>query len=173
MIMDQSRRSGSRRRAVLAIGLILLVACAGTNHHLIHPREPAPGLVVWSADFARDDLKLHLEGARPPGVGPFPTVLVFPEEERTAADMHGVVWDLAARSYVAIAAGYERRIEGKYRPSMFAWKSTGDMTLILDAMRAYPEVDQNRIGALGFSEGAVVALLMAAHDPDRVKAVVA
>jgi dipeptidyl aminopeptidase/acylaminoacyl peptidase len=56
---------------------------------------------------------------------------------------------------------------------MFAWQSSGDLTLILDATRTYPEVDQNRIGALGFSEGAVVSLLMAAHDPDRVKAVVA
>ena len=39
--------------------------------------------------------------------------------------------------------------------------------------REYPEVDQNRIGALGFSEGAVVSLLIAGHDPDRIKAVVA
>jgi dienelactone hydrolase len=167
------RRGGLPASTYLGIGLILLAGCAGTNHFLIHPRQPAPQVTVWSADFARDDLKMHLEGARPPGTGPFPTVLVFPEEERTAADMHGVIWDLAARGYVAIAADYERRIEGKYRKSMFAWKSSNDLTLILDTMRAYPEVDQSRIGALGFSEGAVVALLMAAHDPDRVKAVVA
>jgi len=87
--------------------------------------------------------------------------------------MHGVIWDLAARGYVAIAADYHRRIEGEYRRSMFAWRSTGDLTLLIDATRAYPEADQNRIGALGFSEGAVVGLLMAAHDPDRIKAVVA
>lgn len=153
--------------------MILLVGCAQTNHHLIHPRKAAPEVIVWSADFARDELKVHLEGARPPGAGPFPTVLVLPEEERTATDMHGVIWDLAARGYVAIAADYHRRIEGEYRRSMFAWRSTGDLTLLIDATRAYPEADQNRIGALGFSEGAVVGLLMAAHDPDRIKAVVA
>src|SRR5262245_40349953 len=176
-IDDHSRRArrGSRPRAstYLGIGMILLAGCARTNHFLIHPSQPAPQVTVWSADFARDDLKMHLEGARPPGKGPFPTVLVFPEEERTAADMHGVIWDLAARGYVAIAADYERRIKGKYRRTMFAWQSSGDLTLILDTIRAYPEVDQKRIGALGFSEGAVVSLLMAAHDPDRVKAVVA
>src|SRR4029079_16197109 len=66
-----------------------------------------------------------------------------------------------------------RRIDGKWRRNMFAWRSTGDITLVIDSTRAYPQVDQNRIGALGFSEGAVVSLLMAAHDPDRVKAVVA
>jgi dienelactone hydrolase len=158
---------------VLGIGMLLLVGCPQTNHYLIHPHKAPPGVTAWSGDFARGELRMHLEGVRPPGAGPFPTVLVFPEEERTASDMHGVIWDLASHGYVAIAADYERRIEGKYRPTMFAWQSSGDLTLILDATRAYPEVDQNRIGALGFSEGAVVSLLMAAHDPDRVKAVVA
>jgi dienelactone hydrolase len=168
-------RRGIRARAptLLGIGMILLVGCAQTNHYLIHPRKAGPEVIVWSADFARDELKVHIEGARPPGVGPFPTVLVFPEEEATASDMHGVIWDLAARGYVAIAADYQRRIEGKYRPNMFAWRSASDLTLIIDATRAYPEADQNRIGALGFSEGAVVSLLMAGHDPDRIKAVVA
>jgi dienelactone hydrolase len=171
--------AGLRRRirglapTLFGIGMILLVGCAPTNHYLIHPHKAAPELTVWSADFARGDLKMHIEGARPPGAGPFPTILVFPEEERTASDMHGVIWDLAARGYVAIAAGYQRRIEGKYRRSMFAWQSSGDLSLILDATRAYPEVDPDRIGALGFSEGAVVSLLIAAQDPDRVKAVVA
>jgi dienelactone hydrolase len=116
---------------------------------------------------------VHIEGARPRGVGPFPTVLVLPEEERTASDMHGVTWDLAARGYVALAADYQRRIEGKYRPNLFAWRSARDLTLLIDATRAYPWVDQNRIGALGFSEGAVVSLFMAGHDPARIKAVVA
>ena len=153
--------------------MILLVGCAQTNHYLIHPREAAPEVIVWSADFARDEIQVHIEGARPAGAGPFPTVLVHPEEEETASDMHGVIWDLAARGYVAIAADYYRWIGGRYRRNMFAWRSTGDLTLIIDATRAYPEADQNRIGALGFSEGAVVSLLMAAHDPDRIKAVVA
>src|SRR5262245_29009112 len=159
--------------AILGISMILLAGCARTNHYLIHPRMPGPDIAVWSADFARDQLKVHIEGARPPGAGPFPTVIVHPEEEETAADMDGVIWDLAARGYVAIAADYHRKIKGRYRRNMFAWRSTGDITLVIDATRAYPEVDQNRIGALGFSEGAVVSLLMAAHDPDRIKAAVA
>jgi dipeptidyl aminopeptidase/acylaminoacyl peptidase len=130
-------------------------------------------VIVWAADFARDQIKVHLEGARPAGDGPFPTVLVHPEEDRTAADMHGVIWDLAARGYVAIAADYHRWLGGKYRRNLFTWRSAADMTLIIDATRAYPQVDQNRIGALGFSEGAVISLLLAAYDPDRIKAVVA
>jgi dienelactone hydrolase len=158
---------------VASLGMTVLVGCAQTNHHLIHPREAAPGTVVWSADFARDELRVHVEAARPPGAGPFPTVLVLPEEEETAAAMRGVIWDLAAQGYVAIAADFQRRIEGTYQKNMFAWRSTGDLTLLVDATRAWPEVDQRRIGVLGFSEGAVVGLLMAANDPDRIKAVVA
>ena len=153
--------------------MLVLVGCSQTNHFLIHPREAAPEVVVWTADFARDELQVHVEGARPRGPGPFPTVIVHPEEEETATAMRGVIWDLAARGYVAIAADYHRWIDGKYRRNMFAWRSSGDITLIIDATRAYPEVDQERIGALGFSEGAVVSLLMAAHDPERIMAVVA
>ena len=162
-----------RPHLLLVFGMLALVGCAGIDHHLGYPRAAAPGLVLWSGDFERDQLRVHIEGARPPGPGPFPTVIVLPEEEATAADMRGVIWDLAARGYVAIAADYHRRIDGTWQRSMFAWRSTGDLTLTMDAMRAYPEIDQNRIGALGFSEGAVVSLLMAAHDPDRLKAVVA
>jgi len=160
-------------RRALEFGMVLLVGCSQTNHHLIHPREASPEVILWSADFARDELQVHLEGARPPGTGPFPTILVHPEEEETAVAMRGVTWDLASRGYVAIAADYRRLIDGEWQRNMFAWRSTGDITLIIDATRAYPEVDQSRIGALGFSEGAVVSLLMAAHDPDRIRAVVA
>lgn len=158
---------------MVAISLIALGGCASADHFSIYPRDPAPQVVVWSADFTRDQLLVHVEGARPPGPGPFPTVLVHPEEEETATAMHGVIWDLAAHGYVAIAYDYQRLIDGKYRRTLFAWQSASDMTLPIDITRAYPEVDQNRIGALGFSEGAVVSLLLAAYDPDRIKAVVA
>jgi dipeptidyl aminopeptidase/acylaminoacyl peptidase len=161
------------RTAIVGITLAVLAGCERPNHYLIHPRQPAPDVVTWQADFGRDQLWVHLEGARPPGPGPFPTVLVLPEEDHTAKDMRGIAWDLASRGYVAIAADYKRRTNGRYQRTYFAWRSTGDLELVLDAMRAYPEVDEDRLGVLGYSEGAVVGLLMAAHDPDRLKAVIA
>lgn len=153
--------------------VVLLGGCGQTSHYLIHPRAPAPEIVVWSDDFARDALLVHIEGARPPGPGPFPTVIVHPEEDETAGAMRGVIWDLAAHGYLAIAADYRRRIKGAYRRTLFAWQSANDVTMPIDVTRAYPEADAERIGALGFSEGAVLSLLMAAYDPDRIKAVVA
>src|SRR5262245_38359535 len=146
-----ARRSMRARAAtVVGITLFLLGGCARTNHYLTHPREPAPEVISWSDDFARDQIRVHIEGARPPGAGPFPTVLVHPEEDQTAAAMHGVIWDLAARGYLAIAADYRRRINGTYQRNYFAWRSTADVTLAIDVTRAYPEADQERIGALGF-----------------------
>ena len=158
---------------MIAISMTVFGGCALTNHYLVYPREAPPHVVVWSADFSRDQLLVHVEGARPPGPGPFPTVLVHPEEDETASAMHGVTWDLAVHGYVAIAFDYQRWIDGKYRRNLFAWRSTADIMLPIDVTRAYSEIDQDRIGALGFSEGAVLSLLMAAHDPDRIKAVVA
>ena len=162
-------------RALGMIGLSVAASgcCTQVDHFLIHPREPAPQVIRWSADFQRDQLLVHVEGARPPGAGPFPTVLVHPEEDETAISMHGVIWDLAAHGYAALAFDYKRWLDGEFRRTYFAWRSESDLLLPIDVTRAYPEVDQNHIGALGFSEGAVVSLLMAAHDPDRIKAVVA
>jgi dienelactone hydrolase len=159
--------------SVVALGLVAFAGCVRTDHYLIYSREKPPQVVTWKADFSREELLMHIEGARPPGPGPFPTVIVHPEEEETAVDMHGVVWDLAAHGYLALAVDYERFLDGKFRRTTFAWRSAEDIMLPIDATLSYPEVDPDRIGAVGFSEGAVLSLLMAAHAPDRFEAVVA
>lgn len=170
----RGRRSGSSLVAgVVAIGVAAFAGCVRTDHFLIHSREAPSQVVLWKADFARAGLLIHIEGARPPGAGPFPTVIVHPEEEETAVAMHGVIWELAAHGYVAVAADYERFLDGKYRRTTFAWRSAADIELPIDVALSYPEVDPNRLGAVGFSEGAVLSLLMAAHYPDQFKAVVA
>jgi dienelactone hydrolase len=169
-------RRGSRSSlvsSVVAICALAFAGCVRTDHLLIYSPEAPPQVVLWKADFAREGLLIHIEGARPPGAGPFPTVIVHPEEEETAAAMHGVIWNLATHGYLAIAADYERFLHGKYRRTTFAWRSVADIKLPIDVADSYPEVDPNRLGAIGFSEGAVLSLLMAAHDPDQIKAVVA
>ena len=154
----------------LAVLLVTLGGCA--NHYLVHPHRPAPQIVTWADDFQRGPLLIHVEGARPPGAGPFPTGLVHAEGGKAAVHLRGVIWDLAARGYLALAADYRRWIDGDFRASLFTWRSADDVTAILDVARAYPEIDQDRIGALGFSQGGVYSLLIAAHAPERIKAVV-
>ncbi|MBI1864449.1 MAG: dienelactone hydrolase family protein [Nitrospirae bacterium] len=156
--------------AVLTLGL--LPACETLNHHLIHPVDVPAGVITWSEDVETGDLLVHLEWAAPRGEGPFPAVLVHAEGGKTAQEMKGVIWDLAQRGYVAAAADYKRRIDGTFRRNMFAWRSEADVTASLGLIRARPSVDKDRIATLGFSQGGIFALLIAAHAPGTVKAVV-
>jgi dipeptidyl aminopeptidase/acylaminoacyl peptidase len=118
------------------------------------------------------DLRVHVRGARPPGGGPFPAVVVLPEAGKTAEDMEPIAWDLATSGYVAIGADYERSTNGGYEPQLFPWRSAADVDAIFTVLARCPEVDPQRVGVLGFSQGGVLALLIAAHAPDRVQAVV-
>jgi dipeptidyl aminopeptidase/acylaminoacyl peptidase len=142
------------------------------NHYLIYPDRDPPGLVTWTEDVTRGPLRVHLEWAQPPGSGPFPTVIVHPEGGHLARDMKGVARDLAQRGYLAAAVDYRRLLDGEFRRNTFAWRETSDPVAALDVVRAEPRVDRGRIVALGFSQGGIYSLLMAAYAPD-IKAVVA
>lgn len=158
---------------LLAVLLASLTpSCETLNHHLIHPKETPAGVITWSEDFEKGDLLVHLEWAAPDGKGPFPAVLVHAEGGRTAIEMRGVIWDLASRGWVAAAADYKRRIDGRFRRNMFAWRSEEDVTASLERVRAHPSVDGWRIATLGFSQGGIFSLVIAAHAPQTVKAVV-
>lgn len=155
-----------------ALTLGLLPACETLNHHLIHPNDVPAGVITWSEEIEKGDLLIHLEWAAPRGEGPFPAVLVHAEGGKTSHKMKGVIWDLARRGYMASAADYKRRIDGRFRRNMFAWRSEEDVTASLERVRAHPSVDGGRIATLGFSQGGIFALLIAAHAPETVKAVV-
>ena len=168
------RKTDNVLQAVLF--LILAAACVAgcaffPDHHLVHPDDKPPDVITWSDDVVVEPLLIHIRGARPRGTGPFPAVIVHPEGGKTGAEMEGVIWDLAQHGYVAIAADYERRIDGEFRWSLFPFRSPAELTAILDVVRGYCEIDQTRIGVLGFSQGGVFSLLIAAHAPDRVKVV--
>lgn len=159
------------------VTLAALLACAATltsclNHYLVHPTDVPPRVITWSEEARRGGLLIHLEWARPVGSGPFPAVLVHAEAGHTALDMRGVLWDLAGRGYLAVAADYRRLIRGKYRRNLFAWREGGDVTAALDILRSHPGADGTRLATLGFSQGGVFSLLIAAHAPE-IRAVVA
>ncbi|HEX9626231.1 MAG TPA: dienelactone hydrolase family protein [Acidiferrobacterales bacterium] len=161
------------RRQWLAAGALLLAACQGPDHFLIHPRAPAEAVVTWAEVETRGDLRMRSEWARPAGPGPFPAVLVHPEAGGSTADMRGVLHDLAAAGYLAAAADYRQRIDGRFRRNLFVWRSEDDVTLALERLERHASVDRGRIGLLGFSQGGVLSLVLAAHAPGRVRAVVA
>ena len=150
----------------------LLASCQPPNHHLIHPTEVPFQVQTWAEDVVRGALAIHLEWAKPYGRGPFPTVLVHPDGGSTAQQMRGVIWDLGQRGYVAVAADYRRLRHGTYRRTLFPWRNEAEITTVLDLLKIHPEVDTTRLAAIGFSQGGIFSLLIAARAPE-IKAVVA
>lgn len=156
----------------MLLGVGLLTACQRPNHHLIHPVVVPPQVSTWSEDVVHQPLRMHLEWAMPMAPGPFPAVLVHPDGGSTAVHMRGVIWDLACRGYLALAVDYRRFERGKYHRTLFPWRQETEVTLALDILRQHPRVDPQRLAAIGFSQGGIFSLLMAARAAD-IKAVVA
>lgn len=160
----------SRTAGLLSLLLLLLTGCL--NHYVYHPRSDPPSVTSWSETAVRGKLLIRLEWARPEGNGPFPAVIVHPEANHVAREMRGVVRDLARAGYLAVAADYRREKNGIYRSTLFTWQHPDDPRAVFDIVRAHPQVDPERIGLVGFSQGGVYSLLIAAYT-GQAKAVVA
>jgi dienelactone hydrolase len=157
------------RPSLAALGLCAGLGAAGcVDHALIHPRAPPAGVGEWSERVLRGELQVRLEWARPSGPSAavqrrLPTVIVHPEAGHTAREMRGVLRDLAARGYLAVAADYQRARNGRYRDTLFAWRDAEDPRVVVDRVAAHPWADPSRLGFLGFSQGGVLSLVIAAH----------
>ncbi len=81
--------------------------------------------------------------------------------------MRGVLNDLAEAGYLAVAADYQRWEGNRWRQSLFPWQNPSDPKRVIDLVRAHPDVDPQRIGLLGFSQGGVFTLLIAAYRRGR------
>ena len=154
---------------VLAGGLL---SCQLPDRSLIYPTAPPVHVQTWADTREHDLLRLHLIWAKPEGAGPWPTVLVHPDGSATAVDMRGVLWDLARQGYLAVAVDYRRLHDGTYQCTLFPWCEETEMRTVLEVVRTQPGVDGQRLAALGFSQGGIFSLLLAAHSP-MIKAVVA
>ena len=149
-----------------------LLSCQLPDRYLIHPAQPPVSIRTWADEVDQGPLRLRLHWAKPVGAGPWPTVLVHPDGGASAADMRGVLWDLASRGYLAVAADYRRFYAGAYRRTLFPWCEEAEMMTVLNLLRTQPGVDGQRLAALGFSQGGIFSLLLAARTPD-IKAVIA
>jgi dienelactone hydrolase len=163
---EQSVRRGPERVLSLSASILfpalLLVGCV--DHYLVHPRRPPAGALRWTEVAVAGDLQVRLEWVRPAGRGPLPAVIVHPEAGHQAVEMRGVLNDLAKGGYLAAAADYQRRTGTRWRESLFPWRDPADPRRVIERVRAHPDVDPRRIGLLGFSQGGVFSLLIAAYD---------
>ncbi len=171
---EVNRIPGRRRCAqLLLVAAFVAPAPACLDHYTIHPEEDPPSVTSWNEEVVQGTLRIRLEWSRPPGAGPFPAVLIHPEAGKEARQMRGILRSLALQGYLAVAADYRRLPDGEQKASsLFAWHQPGDPTAVLELVRARPDVDPQRIGAMGYSQGGVYSLLIAAHSP-AIKAVVA
>lgn len=160
-------------RLCLAGLLLVVFFLAGcVDHYLLHARRIPTGAQRWSEVAVSGDLRMRLEWVRPASRGPLPTIIVHPEAGHQAGHMRGVLNDLANAGYLAAAVDYQRRQGSRWCASLFPWQDPADPTRVIDLVRAHPNVDPRRIGLLGFSQGGVFSLLIAAYD-GRAAAVVA
>jgi dipeptidyl aminopeptidase/acylaminoacyl peptidase len=97
---------------------------------------------------------------------------VHPEAGHLAREMRGVLYDLASRGWIAVAADYRRALGGSYRETLFAWRDREDPRAVWDRVVADAAVDPARVALLGFSQGGVYSLIVAA-ETGRAVAVVA
>jgi len=151
---------GSPRAFALACCALVLGGCV--DHALGHPRTAPAGVAEWRETVVRGKLLIRLEWAAPEGNGPLPTVIVHPEAGHEAREMRPVLRDLAEHGYLAVAADYRRAIRGWYRETLFTWRDLGDARAAFDIVRANDRVDPRRVGLLGFSQGGVYSLSIAA-----------
>jgi len=99
--------------------------------------------------------------------------MIHPHGGKTTEEMEGVIWDLANRGYLAVAVDYKRLLDGKYQRNTFVWTNEADITRALNFIRHSEWVDTERIAALGFSQGGMLSLILAAHASDKLKTVIA
>ncbi|WP_455205590.1 alpha/beta hydrolase family protein [Kaarinaea lacus] len=158
---------------LLTTATLLISACQLPNHHLIHPDSVPTMVDTWSEDYIKGELMIHLAWAKPKGDGPFATVLVHPHGGKTTKELRGVIWDLAQHGFLAVAADYKRFLDDEYKRNTFMWRAESDVTEALNIVKANPYVDAERIAALGFSQGGMLSLLIAAYASEQLKTVVA
>ena len=171
--LDRLRRRYPRR-ALLAVGAlaatVLVVFPLSLAYAVTHTAraEVAPadlGVTPEEISFTTSD-GLRLEGWFVPSRNGA-TVIAFPG--RTNPQAHARM--LIRHGYGVLL--FDRRGEGASDgdPNLFGWDGDRDVHAAVDYLRSRPDVDPDRIGAIGLSVGGEM-LLEAAAESDALKAVV-
>jgi len=116
-----------------------------------------------------------------PAAGSGPGVLVIQEWWGLDADMKATTDRLAATGFVALApdlyhgelAGHDEMDKASHlMQSLPPGRAARDMSAAVDYLSGHAAITSDGIGVVGFCMGGMLALLIAANRPDKVKAVV-
>jgi acetyl esterase/lipase len=161
-----------RRRTILIIGALGLAFVALRLMSPGRPKTAARGQAVASVSLdvvyrKVGDAELKLDLARPAeGRGPFPVVLLIHGGGWHAGrkeDLRGALGAYAARGYVAVAPQYRLAPAATFPAQLHDVKAA--VRWIKAHARQY-DADPDRVGALGISAGAHLALLLGLTGPD-------
>ena len=117
--------------------------------------------------------------ARPDGDGPFPGIIVIHEISGLSENIKDIARRFAAEGYVALAIDLfaERnkvfcmfRVIGEQLFSSLDNGSLNELRAALSYLGSQPDVDRNRLGAVGYCMGGGLALAWACTD-DRLHAI--
>ncbi len=184
--VDRPSQPKTMYRRILSGSVFVLVACRGAA-----PAPPAPGVVQEpvaaeaSAEslYADEDVTytnpssgLTLAGtlSLPETSGPHPAVLLISGSGAQDRDSRiaghrpfAVLADAFARRGIAVLRVDDRGVGGSERGPLDV--TSADFSTDVEAgvafLRARPEIDPNRVALVGHSEGAMIAPMVAARDP--------
>jgi acetyl esterase/lipase len=162
------------RTAFKIIGAFLILAWPYSE---INAYADEPPILERDITFATaDGIDLKLDLCRPStGTGPFPALIYIPGAgwgfypESSKADCARVISEAASRGYVAVAVEH-RRLAFDWdtrKPKHRFPEQVHDVKCAVRWLRANSEnyhVDSERIGAVGFSSGGHLALMLALTD---------
>ena len=144
------------------------------------PPAPTPAAEARAVEFPSEAAPILAYLARPAGVGPFPAVLVCPENDGLREHFKDVARRLSGEGYVGLAVdplsregGTGKVLPEQLRGIMFGPldRHIQDFQAALRHLQTLSYVRRDRIGMMGFCVGGQITWLMAARTPDLRAAV--
>lgn len=170
------------RRLALAASALTgapLIAAWVISHQALHPKPRVEDHDLSDFDLPAEEVSFpSRDGTRLAGwfipartAAPAPGIVLSHGWARSRAELLPHANFLHRAGFALLAFDYRHRGRSGGDAVTLGVREQGDLLGALDAFSARPEVDAGRIGVLGMSMGAVVAVLVAARD-QRVRALV-
>ena len=161
--------------AVAAGGLFGYDASAPLGWRDVGATDTRDGITVRDVSFNAPRLgRVAAYLVLPPGDGPFPAAVWMPGSRGTREDLVEDARDLAARGVAGLLPQPAGPVLSCPRAGREREMYVRNVVLVrraVDALAALPQIDADRVGAVGFSYGAYVVGSAAGAEP-RLKAVV-